>query len=192
MITVVSGLPRSGTSMLMQMLAAGGVEILSEKEHGADSYNPKGYFEWLRVKELQETPALIAEAEDKAVKVFSPFLPFLSSAHQYRVLLMQRPLAEVLRSQAEMLRQDSKTDELRANQKSIEQAFQWHLTNVDEWQETRPNMRFLRVDYHAVLREPEVIAREIAIFLNLSLDTAAMAEEVDPRLYRVRLELTHA
>jgi hypothetical protein len=178
--------------MMMQMLTAGGMKIHAENEHTADTYNPRGYFEWLRVKELQENPELIAEAEDKAVKVFSPFLPFLSPEHDYQVLLMQRPLAEVLRSQAEILRGDNKKQEPKADPKAVQQAFQWHLTNVDEWQESRPNMRFLRVDYHSVLREPEVIAREIAVFLNRPLKIEAMAEQVDPKLYRVRLELAHA
>jgi hypothetical protein len=192
MITVVSGLPRSGTSMMMQMLKAGGMPILSEKERGADTYNPRGYLEWVRIKELESNPGLIEEAEGKAVKVFSPFLPFLSPKHEYRVLLMQRPLAEVLKSQTEMLRQGSGSVVPTLDPTAVQEAFAWHLTNVENWREHRPNMAFLKVDYPSVVREPVVAAIDIAAFLGIELKIAAMAEQVEAKLYRVRMEAAHA
>ena len=98
MITIVSGLPRSGTSLMMQMLAAGGVPILSDGERRADADNPRGYLEWERIKQLPKNPALIAEAEGKAVKVISQLLLSLPPGHEYRVIFMQRPLPEVMAS----------------------------------------------------------------------------------------------
>ena len=68
MIAIVSGLPRSGTSLMMQMLAAGGMPVLSDGERQADTDNPKGYFEWERIKRLPKDPACIVEAEGKVVK----------------------------------------------------------------------------------------------------------------------------
>src|ERR1700687_1851245 len=94
MITIVSGLPRSGTSLMMQMLAAGGVPILSDGERQADVDKPRGYMEWEHVKQLPKDPACIAEAEGKAVKVISQLLLLLPAQHEYRVLFLQRPLAD--------------------------------------------------------------------------------------------------
>ena len=104
MITIVSGLPRSGTSLMMQMLAAGGMSILSDGERRADVDNPRGYLEWERIKQLPKNPGCIAEAEGKAVKVISQLLLSLPAQHEYRVIFMQRPLPEVMASQDEMLR----------------------------------------------------------------------------------------
>ena len=96
MITIVSGLPRSGTSLMMQMLAAGGLPILSDGERKADTDNPRGYMEWERIKQLPKDPSLIAEAEGKLVKVISQLLLSLPDGHEYRIVFMQRPLPEVL------------------------------------------------------------------------------------------------
>ena len=189
MITVVSGLPRSGTSMMMQMLAAGGLPVLCDVDRKADTDNPKGYFEWEPIKQLRANPAPIVEAKDKAVKVFSPFIPSLPADHEYRIIFMHRPLLEILKSQKEMLRRGIQR-EPKIDPHALEESFRWHLTAVDDWQNSRPNMRIARVDYHSVLREPEVAAREIAIFLGIPLDLNAMAQAVDPSLYRTRLEET--
>src|ERR1700689_227732 len=104
MITIVSGLPRSGTSLMMQMLAAGGMTVLSDGERKADADNPRGYLEWERIKQLPKDPACIAEAEGKCVKVISRLLLSLPEGHEYRILFMERPLPEVLASQDVMLR----------------------------------------------------------------------------------------
>ena len=104
MITIVSGLPRSGTSLMMQMLAAGGMTALSDGERKADTDNPKGYLEWERIKQLPKQPDLIAEAEGKVVKVISQLILSLPDGHEYKVVFMQRPLPEVLKSQEEMLK----------------------------------------------------------------------------------------
>jgi len=103
MITIVSGLPRSGTSLMMQMLAAGGMPVLSDGERQADVDNPRGYLEWERIKQLPQDPACIAEAEGKVVKVISRLLLSIPAGHEYRVIFMQRPLPEVLASQETML-----------------------------------------------------------------------------------------
>src|ERR1700704_3311791 len=110
MITIVSGLPRSGTSLMMQMLDAGGLPVLSDGERKADTDNPKGYLEWERIKQLPKDPTLIAEAEGKAVKVISQLILSLPEGHQYQIILMQRPLPEVLKSQDEMLRRRGNED----------------------------------------------------------------------------------
>lgn len=185
MITIVSGLPRSGTSLMMQMLAAGGVPVLSDGERRADKDNPKGYLEWERIKQLPKDPSLIAEGEGKAVKVISQLLLSLPVTHEYRVIFMQRPLPEVLASQEEMLKRRG-TQEPSVNPAVIKQAFQNHLYDVNTWLNGKANVRVLRMPYHRVLEEPRVVAAEIAQFLEMPLNLDAMAEQVDSSLYRQR------
>jgi Sulfotransferase domain len=187
MIAIVSGLPRSGTSLMMQMLAAGGLSPLSDGERKADTDNPKGYLEWERIKQLPKEPGLIAEAEGKVVKVISQLILSLPGVHEYRVVFMQRPLPEVLKSQEEMLKRRG-TFQAGENTSAIEQAFQRHLAEVDNWLAARANVSVLRVQYHRVLREPQAVAEEVAAFLGMPLDIQAMVVQVDGSLYRNRLK----
>jgi len=185
MITIVSGLPRSGTSLMMQMLDAGGLPVLSDGERKADIDNPKGYLEWERIKQLPKDPSLIAEAEGKVVKVISQLILSLPSGHEYRIVFMQRPLPEVLKSQDEMLRRRGSADS-NADQSAIEEAFQRHLIEVNKWLAGKTNMRVARVHYHRVLREAKAVAEEIVAFLQVPLDIEAMVRQVDGSLYRNR------
>jgi hypothetical protein len=187
MITIVSGLPRSGTSLMMQMLDAGGLLVLSDGERKADSDNPKGYLEWERIKKLPKDPSLIGEAEGKVVKVISQLILSLPGGHEYRVLLMQRPLPEVLKSQDEMLRRRGSTD-APTDTSAIEEAFQRHLIEVNQWLGGRQNMAVLRVHYHRVLREPRAVAEEVVKFLGTPLDVEGMVRQVDGSLYRNRMK----
>ncbi len=157
MITIVSGLPRSGTSLMMQMLAAGGMPILSDGERRADVDNPRGYLEWERIKQLPKDPACIAEAEGKAVKVISQLLLSLPPQHEYRVIFMQRPLPEVMASQDEMLRRRGNFNPGEDNS-VVTRAFQDHLSDVYGWLNGKPHVKVNRVQYHAVLREPKQTA----------------------------------
>src|SRR5271167_2924263 len=169
MITIVSGLPRSGTSLMMQMLDAGGLPILSDGERKADTDNPKGYLEWERIKQLPKDPGLIAEAEGKVVKIISQLILSLPAGYEYRIVFMQRPLPEVLKSQDEMLRRRGNADSMAATS-AIEEAFQRHLVEVNKWLASKANMQVLRVHYHRVLREPQAVAEEVAAFLRMPLD----------------------
>jgi len=186
MITTVSGLPRSGTSLMMQMLAAGGLPVLSDGERRADTDNPRGYLEWERIKQLPKDPECIAEAEGKVVKVISRLLFALPAGHEYRVIFMQRPLPEVMKSQEEMLRRRGTSDS--ADSSAIEKAFRRHLIEVNQWLDSKPNVAVLRVQYQLVLTEPKPVAQAIADFLEIPLNIEAMGREVDPTLYRNRMK----
>ena len=185
MITIVSGLPRSGTSLMMQMLAAGGIPILSDGERRADVDNPKGYLEWERIKQLPKEPDCIAEAEGKAVKVISQLLLSLPPGHEYRIIFMQRPLAEVLASQEQMLHHRG-TSADGANAAAMTKAFQNHLFEVNTWLNGKSNVKTIRVPHHNVLREPKAVAEDLAQFLDMPLNVQAMSQQVDPTLYRQR------
>ena len=185
MITIVSGLPRSGTSLMMQMLVAGGMTALADGERVADVDNPKGYLEWERIKTLPNDPGCIAEGEGKVVKVISRLLLSLPAGWEYRVIFMQRPLPEVLASQDAMLKHRGTYKE-GANPAIIAGAFEKHLREVYAWMDGRPYVKALRVPYHEVLSGPKEIGQQIGEFLGVELNVEAMAGQVDASLYRNR------
>jgi hypothetical protein len=191
MITIVSGLPRSGTSLMMQMLDAGGMAVLSDGERQPDKDNPKGYLEWERIKQLKKDASVIAEAEGTVVKVISEFVQSLPPEHEYRIVFMQRPLPEILKSQDEMLRRRGNADSIASSSAetyAIEEFFQKHLLEMNKWVAGQENMKMLRVHYHRVLREPRPVAEEVAVFLQVPLDIDAMVKQVDGSLYRNRMK----
>jgi hypothetical protein len=185
MITIVSGLPRSGTSLMMQMLVAGGMPALSDGERQADTDNPRGYLEWERIKQLPTDPGCIAEAEGKVVKVISRLLLALPAGHEYRIIFMQRPLPEVIASQDQMLRHRGNYKQ-GADPAVISAAFEKHLHEVYAWLDGKAYVKTLRIPYHELLSKPKEIGRQIAEFLQIELNLDAMEQQVDESLYRNR------
>jgi hypothetical protein len=184
-ITVVSGLPRSGTSLMMQMLSAGGMPALSDGERQADADNPRGYFEWERIKLLPRQPDCIAEAEGKVVKIISQLLFALPAGRDYCVIFMQRPLAEVVASQSEMIRRRG-TIGAALPPAALIAGLGAHLNQINAWLKDKPNISVHRVEHQEVLREPLRVAESIQEFLNCPLDVVAMSQQVDTLLYRQR------
>jgi hypothetical protein len=184
-ITIVSGLPRSGTSLLMQMLAAGGMPTLADGERKADADNPRGYFEWERIKLLPQQPDCIQEAEGKAVKVISQLLFALPAGRDYRIIFMQRPLPEVVASQAEMIRRRG-TAGAALPPAALIAGLKAHLNQVNAWLKDKTNISVHRVEHHDVLREPLRISESIQQFIECPLDVVAMSRQVDASLYRQR------
>ena len=183
MITIVSGIPRSGTSMMMQMLSAGGMAALTDGVRVPDANNPRGYFEWTPIKSLAKNPDIIAAAEGKVVKVISWLLKNLSTQHNYRIIFMRRPLEEVIASQNRML-------ELLGMEvppgpmKSVIVDFQKHLESTQVWLAQQKNMTVLFYDYAGVVEKPHDAARAISLFVGQDLDLEAMAKQVEGSLYR--------
>jgi hypothetical protein len=184
-ITVVSGLPRSGTSLMMQMLAAGGLQVLTDGERQADADNPRGYYEWERIKLLPQQPSCMQEAEGKLVKVISQLLFALPSAHNYKIIFMQRPLAEVVASQSEMIRRRGTTGAASAPAALIA-GLQAHLNQVKAWLRNETNISVYRVEHHEVLQDPLQVSESIQEFLECPLDVPAMSRQIDESLYRQR------
>jgi len=185
MITIVSGLPRSGTSLMMQMLSAGGMTLLTDHERKADEDNPRGYAEWEPTKLLPKQPELIDQAEGKAVKVISQLLLSLPAGREYKVIFMERPLDEMLASQDEMLRRRGKSDYV--SREVMRQAFERHLNAVRTWFAQRPDVLLCRLAYKFILDDPAGGAKAVKEFLARDLDLDAMVRQVDPALYRNRL-----
>jgi hypothetical protein len=185
-ITIVSGYPRSGTSLMMQMLAAGGMGVLCDDVHEPDEDNPRGYYEFRRATQLSgrgERTDWVAQAQGKAVKVFAFQIKFLPAEYNYRVVFMRRKIAEALASsrKMKMLRE-------KATLSEREQilAFKTAYVVYEAWLMKQKNMRALFVHYNELLANPcEHIAR-VREFLAVPLDADAMAAAIDPALYHNR------
>ena len=185
MITVVSGLPRSGTSMMMNMLKAGGIPLLTDSSRKADEENPKGYYEFKRVKQLEEDASWLEKAEGKAVKVISYLLEHLPEDYNYRIVFMERKIEEVLASQKKMIERHGETNN-KVSDEVMAKLFEKHLKEVDEMLKSRTNMNTIYVSYNKILGDPEPYLQRINIFLDGELDTKKMMQVVDPRLHRQR------
>ena len=184
-ITIVSGLPRSGTSMMMSALRAGGMPLVVDDIRQADPSNPKGYYEFERVKKLPKgDTAWLATAPGKAVKIISALLAFLPEDYAYRVIFMQRNLDEVMASQQRMMARNGKESDPSSDDERLYQSYNDHLAEVTRWLEEHQNIQTLNVSYNDVLSDPMEQFQRVASFLDQKVDAVAMAQVVDPQLYR--------
>jgi hypothetical protein len=181
---IVTGLPRSGTSLVMQMLAAGGLPLLTDGSRVPDEDNPRGYYEI----ESARTPAaikdLVAAAAGKAVKITIPQVRQIPVTCAARVLFIRRRLSEVLESQRTMLNRHGRAPS--APVKVIQRLFEQQLEETDAFFAAAPGIQILPLEFHAVLARPAEAVAAIAAFLAAPLDTAAMVASVDGGLHRQR------
>lgn len=185
-VIVVSGLPRSGTSMMMSMLAAGGIEPVVDGIREADENNPKGYYEFERVKKLKEGDfAWVEGAQGKAVKVISALLEHLPRDYPYKVVFMRRAMPEILASQRAMLVRNGKATDTVSDE-ALSVMYTRHLAQVEGWLAKQPNMQVLYVHYNEVLKDPAPHLARVNEFFGRTLDLAAMRTVVDQNLYRER------
>jgi len=185
-IIIVSGLPRSGTSMMMKILASAGLEILTDNLRIADENNPKGYYEYERVKQLKVGEFdWLSEAQGKVVKVISALLEYLPNQYQYKIIFMRRDMDEVLSSQRQMLIRNGKQDDNISDGKLAE-LYENHLKKLETWLEQQPNMSTLYISYNHTLSDPEPNLDRINQFLGGNLDMKPMLQVVDQNLYRER------
>lgn len=181
-VIVVSGLPRSGTSMMMKMLEAGGITPLIDNIREADIDNPKGYYEFERVKKLPEDVAWLPEAEGKAVKMVSMLLRDLPTDRHYKVIFMRRKMEEILASQKKMLERTKK--DIVVDDAEMKELFEMLLEQQLKWLAEQTHIDVLYTWYHEILENPEPVIAEVNAFLGGQLDIAAMHDTVDTSLYR--------
>lgn len=184
-ITVVSGLPRSGTSLMMQMLAAGGMPPITDHQRVADESNPRGYFEFEAVKQLRADRSWVERARGHAIKVIHLLLRELplDRGLSYRVIFMRRPIGEVLASQRAMLERQGKTP---GDDAILAKAFQSQLVQVEQWLAAQPAFDIFYVEHHALFENPAPVLAGINDFLGGGLKTAPMRAVIEPALYRQR------
>lgn len=185
-IVVVSGLPRSGTSLMMKMVETGGIPVLIDGIRTADTDNPKGYYEFERVKELDKGDKdWLPDAQGKVVKVISALLEHLPEGYTYKVIFMRRNIPEVLASQKKMLvHREEETDAV--SDEELTMMYQKHLAGVERWLAEQPGVSTLYVHYNAIMSDPSDHVRSINQFLGGNLDVDAMNTVIDPNLYRNR------
>ena len=184
-VIVVSGLPRSGTSMAMQMLAAGGFPTMSDALRAADADNPRGYLEFEPVKQLRRDKSWVASAQGRAVKVIHLLLTELPEDLDYRIIFMDRDLSEVIRSQAVMLERSGKSGGGLTPERMMA-AYEAQLTSVFAWLAARPRFRVLRLSHAECVTNPRAAAAAINAFVGGGLDESKMIVAVDPALHRNR------
>jgi len=182
-ITIVSGVPRSGTSFMMRMLEAGGIPALTDNIRKPDAHNPHGYYEYEPVKRLATDSSWMESARGKAVKIIYPLLCHLPPGFKYRVIFMDRDLAEVFDSQREML--IARGDPTAAQHETrIIRTLAHEVHAIKEWLAARPSTTMLTVPYAELVSDPSKWSAQVARFLSGSLNEDAMALIADPVLYR--------
>jgi hypothetical protein len=171
--------------MMMKMLEAGGLEPLTDGIRAADEDNPKGYYEYERVKQIEDDQEWLEGARGKAVKMIAALLKHLPQEYRYEVIFMRRDIGEVLASQRRMLIRRGEPTEAVPDERMAE-LFRRHVELVEAWITTQPNVTVLYVDHSDVLDNAAKQAQRVGEFLSCALDVAAMAAVVDRSLYRQR------
>lgn len=185
-VIVVSGLPRSGTSLVMQMLVAGGLEPFTDAARKADEDNPKGYYEHERVKGLgsQADKTWVNQAAGKVIKVISNLLTDLPPENRYRVIFVRRNLDEIIASQNKML--ERRQESLAQDDRRTRELFEAHLARISNWIRCQPNFEVVEIAYSEIIASPGEAAERIRRFIDRDLDVEQMSKVVDPALYRNR------
>jgi hypothetical protein len=184
-VIVVSGLPRSGTSMMMKILSEGGVPIVTDAHRRADTDNPNGYYELETVKQM---PAgniqWLANSGGKAVKVISALLEYLPPTYSYKIIFMEREFREILASQRKML--EHRDEPSNGNDAQVEEQFRKHLSAVKPWLARQPNMEVLTISYNSLMANPEPYCRRVLEFIHAPLELERMLSVPNGDLYRNR------
>ncbi|CAN5386711.1 hypothetical protein BH09PLA1_BH09PLA1_23540 [soil metagenome] len=184
-IVIVSGLPRSGTSVMMQMIHAGGMPALADGLRAADEDNPRGYFEFERVKQIKTDKAWLNDARGKVVKMVHLLLLDLPPDNEYRVVFLRRDLEEVLASQKKMLARSGRAGAALADAQ-MKSIYTQQIEKVFAWMRQQPNVKFIEIHYRDLIEKPAEQAAAINAFLGGAQDEAKMIAAVDPSLYRNR------
>lgn len=171
--------------MMMQVLEAGGVQVLKDDFREPDQDNPKGYYEFERVKQIAQDQAWLEDASGKAVKMVSALLPQLPNTYAYKVIFMRRKMEEILASQSRMLSRRGKPTDT-TSEGEIASLFRKHLAQIEKWVDEQPNIEVLYINYNEVIAEPFKQIERINQFLENRLDIEKMVSAVDRALYRQR------
>ncbi|MDT0555777.1 alkaline phosphatase family protein [Patiriisocius hiemis] len=184
-ITVVSGLPRSGTSMMMQMLSNGGLNPLVDNKREADKSNPKGYFEYEPVMGIHKDNSWLGKARNKSVKIVAPLLKYIDTKYRYKIIFMKRDLNEVIKSQLIMTKKNPDIFPVK-----IHNSYVRLLNNIENWKEKEPGVEIIYVDYKEIIENPEENIEKIESFLGIDLERSKMETAIDKSLYRNRSKET--
>ena len=189
MITIVTGLPRSGTSMMMQILEAGGMPVVTDNIRKADDNNPRGYYEFEKVKKIEEDSSWLKDCRGKAFKMVSELLYHLPEDKRYNVIFMRREMKEMLASQRLMLQKLGR-EGAKVSDEEMEGRFERHLRRVENWLARQSNIDVLYVKYNDIIQAPLRYARSVNHLLGGWLNEERMVQIVERLLYRQRMQST--
>ncbi|MBL4763797.1 MAG: sulfotransferase [Colwellia sp.] len=183
---IVSGLPRSGTSLMMQMLQAAGIDLISDGERIADDDNPAGYLEFERVKKIKNDTLWLDNSDGQAVKIIVPLIFELPSRYNYKVIVMKRAMPEILASQKKMLARRGQQGSAMPDT-MLSKVFTQQLQKLNRWLDAQDNCQFIEVEYSELMTQPQKQVEQLKNFLQLPLDSNVMVNCIDPALYRNRI-----
>ncbi|MBN2425188.1 MAG: sulfotransferase [Calditrichaceae bacterium] len=181
-LIIVSGLPRSGTSLMMQILKAGGIDVVNDGLRTEDEFNPAGYFEDNRVKSLDKENAWLKSEKGKAIKIISYALPYIPAGLPVKVIFMLRNPDEIILSQNRMLKNNTG----KMSDENLKHSFNTHLNKVFLWMNEQKFLQYITVSYHDLLNNALAEIKRINRFLNLSLQEEEACQAIKPELYRSR------
>jgi hypothetical protein len=187
-VVVVSGLPRSGTSLMMKLLQKAGLPILTDNVRAADGDNQGGYYEYEPVKWMKEgDKSWMKNAVGKGVKIISHLLPNLPAGYSYKVVFMTRDLREIIASQDAMLKNRHEMEEKPIDEGKLAQIFAQHVEKIRDWMANQANIEVIYVDYNQLVKNPVEQLKKLETPLNLKLNAADIISEINPAYYRQRL-----
>jgi len=179
-ILVITGLPRSGTSLMMQIIDKAGVPVMSDGKREKDISNPQGYFELEAVKGIVRDNSFLDETVGKAIKIVAPLPMFLNLKHNYRAIFMRREMDEVLRSQEVMLNKDQ-----TAEREKFRGIYETHLAKTYKFFQDN-DIPYIEVNYNALIQDPETEVEKLIEFCGLKAYQHELIGVVRPELYRNR------
>ena len=177
-ITIVTGLPRSGTSLMMQIIDASSIEVYSDGKRERDINNPQGYYELEAVMGIAQDNSFLDDAVGKAIKIVAPIVTFCKKDLNYRVVFMRRDIEEILMSQEKMLGKDQSSE--REKYRTI---YEFHLKKTYKFLEQN-DIPFIDVEYKALVNSPVEEIKRISEFLSLDNKLEDLMQVVKPELYR--------
>ncbi len=191
-LIIVTGLPRSGTSLLMQMLGAGGISLLYDSERLPDEFNPYGYYEHQIIHNLAKTSDIscLQQYKGYAVKIISPILVKLTITFPARIIYIKRDLQEVIVSQQKMSYKNKllNISSLSLDQKKLLNIFEKHTQQMMSFILHNPNLKLLEVNFSEVFSHSENIINSIDKFLDGNLERTGMKSVIKPELYRNKVK----
>ncbi len=184
-IYIVSGLPRSGTSMMMRIMEAAGLPVMTDNIRKSDIDNPKGYYEFEMVKTIKEDTSWVKDTRGKVFKMVSLLLYYLPTDEHYKIVFMHREMSEILASERQMLQRLGKKLDA-AREQEVGELFAKHLKGIEKWLAKQKNMGVIHINYNEVLNDKEKELKKLHHFLGDQFDLPAMIAVVDQTLYRQR------
>lgn len=181
-ILVITGLPRSGTSLMMQIIDKSQIPVLSDGKREKDISNPEGYFELEAVKGIVADNSFLDAAPGKAVKIVAPLPIYMNLKHKYRIVFMRREMDEILRSQEKMLSKDQVSE-----REKFRTIYDFHLKKTYRFFKEN-EIPFLDVNYNDLVADPENEIKKLISFCGITTDLEDLVQVVRPELYRNRHE----